>query len=427
MSDTTAATPAEPAEFQALTDQAIAHISTAMPMEIFCVVSLPVLALLLGLLLNRWIDSRPRLTMGARIVDFIAPLLAPALAVIFLGLAHMLFRADGATTVLLPFALKLAVSWLAIHVVLKISPHNSAGWFILLVIIPVTVLHLLGLWGTVTATLEQISFEVGKLKFNLYLILKTAAAIVALFWISGFLSRMTEQRLRRMQQIHISNRVLIMKFFQIFLYFVVFMVGLQILGIDFTALSIFGGALGVGIGFGLQKIASNFISGIILLFEKSVEIGDQVQLDDGTIGFIRHTGARYTLLELADGREALIPNEDFITQRVFSYTYSGSRGRIDIPLSVDYASDVELAQKLMIEAAKANPRCLPSPAPLVFLSQFGENGIGITLYMWVGDIEQGTVISKGEVMGAILTAFRQAGIEFASPRQVQLKPKEKKA
>jgi small-conductance mechanosensitive channel len=215
-----------------------------------------------------------------------------------------------------------------------------------------------------------------------------------------------------------SNRALIMQIFQIVLYFVVFMMVLQVVGIDLTALSVFGGALGVGLGFGLQKIASNFISGIIMLFEKSTEVDDLIELADGTSGFIRHTGARYTLLETFDGREVLIPNEDFITQRITNWTYSHRKARVDIAVSIGYECDPRKALELMKEAASAHPKCMSDPGPFTFVSNFGDNGIDLGLFFWVPDVVDGRLDPKSEVMIGILEAFRAHNISIPYPQRV---------
>lgn len=417
----------EPAPITEIASQAAATLHTAAPVETAFAIGLPIAALIISALVNRWIGNRQAISSTARFFHFMASLLAPLLTLLFVVVTQRVMQNQHIETTILPFEIKLALAWLAIRLVLTLSERNTAGWFIALIIIPVTTLHVLGLWPTVSDMLQQVQFKVADHEFTLYLVLKTIAALIILIWAASALTTVTERRIRRIKRMHVSNRVLVMKIFQIVLYFVVFMVGLQIVGVDLTALSVIGGAIGVGIGFGLQKIASNFISGIILLFEKSVEIGDLIELADGTTGFIRHNGARYTLLEKPDGKEVLIPNEEFINNRVTSLTYSGSRGRIDITLSIDYASDVGRAMQIMLESARGHKRTITIPEPLCFLTTFGENGMGITLFFWVGDIEEGTMATKSEVMLVINKKFREEGIEFASPRQVHLRPKKAKA
>lgn len=399
---------------------ALAQLDAAGLSELLCAVTLPLIALLIGIRLNRWIDSRPRDNIHAHIVDFIAPLLGPALATLFLALAEAVFHMWAIDTFILPFMIKLAFAWLAITIVVLMSSRQSAGWLIALVIIPITLLHLFGLWDPVTDALADMKFTIGKSKLNAFGVLKSIGALIALFWVAGFIVRATDARLRRVRGVHVSNRVLIMKFFQIFIYFLVLMLGLQMLGVDLTAFSVLGGALGVGIGFGLQKIASNFISGIILLFEKSVSVDDMIELSDGTIGFIRQTAGRYTLLETADGREILIPNEEFITQRVTTLTHSHRRARAEILVGVAYDSDMDLVRQTMLDAAHACPDVADTPEPTCYMTAFGDSAIQMVLYFWVDNVADGRLRPRHEVMRNILLAFREKNIVIPYPHQVQI-------
>ena len=200
-------------------------------------------------------------------------------------------------------------------------------------------------------------------------------------------------------------------------YFLAFLFALGVLGIDLTALTVFSGAVGIGVGFGLQKIASNFISGIILLFEKSVEEGDLVELSDGIAGFVRETGARYTLIETFEGHEVMVPNEDFITNRVTNWTFSNSRGRIDINIGVSYGSDLDKVATLLVEAANGHPRCSQSPAAECFLVDFGDNSVNFTLYFWVDDVIEGRKRPRSDVLFAIWRKFKENDIEIPFPQR----------
>lgn len=405
-------------DVDAAVDNALTHLNAAGLNELICALVLPLLALLIGRIVNRWIDSRPKDSINAHIIDFSAPLLAPLLAVLFLMGAGLIFRAQGVELFILPFVWKLAVAWLAISIVAMVSSRQSTGWLIVLVIVPITLMHLFGVWEPVTNTLKDAEFTVGQSKINAYGALKSGAALIALFWITGFIVQAMDKRLRRIRRMHVSNRVLIMKFFQTILYFVVFLVALGMLGVDFTALSVLGGALGVGIGFGLQKIASNFISGIILLFEKSVMVDDLIMLEDGTTGFIRQNAARYTRIEVADGRDIMIPNEEFITQRVTTLTHGKRDGRIEIKLTVEFDSDIEQVRSLLLEAAKVCKECKKDPAPSAFLTALGDHGQEYSLYLWLDDIVAGTLGPRHNVLSEIMRLFRKHGITLAYPHQV---------
>lgn len=417
----TTKSPMEIAEFdhiplRAAFAEIMAQLDAATMEELFCAIVMPLLALFIGARINRFIDSKPHTTMGISIIDFSAPLLSPLLAILFSGLAVAGFKMLGAPLTVLPFVVKLAVAWFAIQLVAMMSSKQTAGWFIALVIIPITLLHLFGVWDLTVQTLSQVEFSVGNIKFNLYLIIKGIMAIAAMQWVASFLVNLTDRRLRRIN-VRDSNRSLILKIFQFLLYSFIFLIGIQMLGINLTALSVFSGALGVGLGFGLQKIASNFISGIILLFEKSIEVGDLIEMADGTTGFVRQTFARYTLLETPEGKDLLIPNEEFINLRVISWTHSSKKGRVEIEVCVDYQTDIELARSLMLKAATAHPRCCRDPVPMCTLKAFTDHGIAIQLFFWVADVTEGRMEPKSDVMITILHAFREQHIHIAYPRR----------
>jgi small-conductance mechanosensitive channel len=401
-------------------DRIIDSLGAAGLVELVCVLVLPLLAMLLRMQVMRWINRNDGEGLRADIIEFIAMMSGPLFALLFVLLAQVGFHVADHPVFVLPLLLKICFAWLAIRGVMLLSSRQGAGWVIALVIIPITLLHLFDLYDPAVETLSDIQFSVGKAKFTAYGVLKSIIAVIALFWIAGLVVDATDNRMRRVRSLHVSNRVLIMKFFQIFLYFVAFMIGLQVLGVDLTALSVVGGALGVGIGFGLQKIASNFISGIILLFEKSVQVDDLIELADGTRGFIRQTAARYTRLEIADGREMFIPNEEFISQRVTTLTHSTRRSRITVQVGVAYGSNVDLVHDTLIEAAKSAPRCLEDPAPLAFLTTFADSSINFDLHFWLDDVTEGAAGPKHEVMKAILRLFTERGIDIPFPHQVQI-------
>lgn len=264
---------------------------------------------------------------------------------------------------------------------------------------------------------ENLSFKVGDARFSTYLIIKAAITVVMMFWLTGIFSEFGETRIKKIKGIKSTNKTLIIKVFQIFIYFSAFIISLDVLGIDLTTLAIFSGAIGFGIGFGLQKITSNFISGLILLFEKSIENDDLVELSDGTYGFIRHTGARYTLVETFEGKEIMIPNEDFITNCVTNWTFSNKKGRVEIKIGVSYKSDIEKARELMLEAAKEHPRCIDDPEPTCFLEAFSDSSVNFVLFFWVADVTEGRFEPKSDVMRSIWKRFNDHDIVIPYPQR----------
>jgi small-conductance mechanosensitive channel len=197
---------------------------------------------------------------------------------------------------------------------------------------------------------------------------------------------------------------------------------LPLVGIDLTVLSVFGGAIGVGLGFGLQKVASNYVSGFIILLDRSIRIGDLITADN-FYGEVKGITTRYVVVRALDGREAIIPNEMLITTTVQNHSYSNRQIRLAIPVQVAYMDDPERAMRLMQEVARKHPRVLAEPPPKAFLARFADSGIELELGVWIGDPETGMLNIRSELNLAIWRAFREAGIEIPYPqREVRILP-----
>tara|TARA_R110002124_G_scaffold233406_1_gene398749 strand:- start:124618 stop:125577 length:960 start_codon:yes stop_codon:yes gene_type:complete len=294
-----------------------------------------------------------------------------------------------------------------------------AKWLILLLLVAIISLGAGGYFDVIQSYLdtEQLTFKVGDYKVSAYQALRSITILVLVFWLTAIFIEIAESRISKMKKIRAANRALILKIVQIFTYFIAALLALDIVGIDLTTLTVFSGAMGIGLGFGLQKIASNFISGLILMFERSIEIDDLIELSDGTFGFIRKASARFTLIETLDGKEILVPNEDLITSRVTNWTYSNKRGRIEIPIGVSYGTDIELAQKLILESAAAHPKSMKDPEPRVYLRNFGDSSVDFILHFWVADICEGRWLPQSEVMFTIWRVFKENKIEIPFPQR----------
>jgi small-conductance mechanosensitive channel len=264
---------------------------------------------------------------------------------------------------------------------------------------------------------EELALKMGDHHLTLYDITKGLLAIITTFWVAGIIIDIIGHRIRNVKEMRSTSRNLTIKLSQILVYFLAFLVSMDVLGIDLTALTVFSGALGIGLGFGLQKIASNFMSGLILLFEKSIEEDDLIELNDGTFGFIRQTGARFTLIETFDSKEIMIPNEDFITNRVTNWTYTNKQGRVEVSVGISYDADTRLAQKLMTDAAAENNRCSKAPAPVCYVKEFGDNSVNLLMYFWVDDVTQGRYLPKSEVILSIQDKFREHKINIPFPQR----------
>lgn len=264
---------------------------------------------------------------------------------------------------------------------------------------------------------EIFSFNVGTFRVSAWLMAKFVVAFIIFFWLAGIISEFGEKRIHKLRQVSLRSRALFTKAYQILIYFIAFLIALDLLGLDLTGLTIFSGAIGLGIGIGLQKISSNFISGLIMLFERAVEEGDMIELSDGTTGIVRRTNARFTLLETFESREILIPNEDFITDRVTNWTYSNQLGRVDIHIGVAYGTNLKMTKTILLEAARQHPRCVSVPEPSCYLTNFGDNAVEFTLFFFVDSITEGRYGPKSDVLFEIAEQFEKYNITIPFPQR----------
>jgi small-conductance mechanosensitive channel len=246
--------------------------------------------------------------------------------------------------------------------------------------------------------------------------LKLVLALALLWLLAQWLGRVIENRISRAEYVNAGMQVALVKLSKFVLLVLVFLLALDAVGIDLTALTVFGGALGVGLGFGLQRIASNFISGFIVLFDRSIRPGDVITIDN-KLGWVQELRARYVVVKDRDGVERLIPNENLITNEVINWSYSDRNVRLKIPVSISYDNDPEQALALLAEAAKANPRVLADPAPTTRLMAFGDSGIELELRVWIQDPEAGMGSVRSDINLAIWRAFKDAGIVIPYPQR----------
>jgi small-conductance mechanosensitive channel len=277
-------------------------------------------------------------------------------------------------------------------------------------------LHISGLLPDVIDFLDDITFHFGKEKFSLWLALQALFLVVitllAALWLSGAI----EARLMRAESLHSSLRVVFARLAKALLVLLAIFIVLPLVGIDLRVLSVFGGAIGVGLGFGLQKIASNYVSGFIILLDRSIRIGDLITADN-FYGEVKEITTRYVVVRALDGREAIIPNETLITTTVLNHSYTDRQAQLAIKVQVSYKGDPERAMRLMEEVASKHPRALAEPPPKASLVRFADSGIELELGIWVGDPETGTAGTRSELNLGIWRAFQEAGIEIPYPQQ----------
>jgi small-conductance mechanosensitive channel len=277
-------------------------------------------------------------------------------------------------------------------------------------------LHLLDWLPAVLEALDAMSMQLGATRISVLATGKLLLSVALLWILALWLAALIENRISQAEYINISMRVALVKLSKFLLLVVAFMLALNIVGIDLTALAVFGGAVGVGLGFGLQRIASNFISGFIVLFDRSIRPGDVITIDN-TFGWVQELHARYVVVRDRNGVERLIPNETLITTEVINWSYSDRNVRLKIPVSISYDNDPEQAMALLMEASKANKRVLSDPPAAVRLMSFGDNGIELELRVWIQDPEAGLANVQSDINIAIWRLFKAAGIVIPYPQR----------
>lgn len=280
----------------------------------------------------------------------------------------------------------------------------------------VVALHILGWLPAVLAGLDGMALKLGESRISVLSVIQLVLAVALLWLLAMWLGRVIEQRISRAAYVNAGMQVALVKLSKFVLLVLAFLIALNAVGIDLTALAVFGGAVGVGLGFGLQRIASNFISGFIVLFDRSIRPGDVITIDN-TFGWVQALHARYVVVKDRDGVERLIPNEMLITNEVINWSYSDRNVRLKIPVSISYDNDPEQALALLDAAAKANPRVLDDPPPTTRLIAFGDSGIELELRVWLQDPEAGLGSVRSDINLAIWRAFKQAGIVIPYPQR----------
>jgi small-conductance mechanosensitive channel len=353
---------------------------------------LPVCALLC-VLVARFV--LPHLNMSIALLNLAIPLLASL--VLIRALVYLLRTAFDAS------------QWLALS-------ERAIAWTVWIGV----ALYITGVLPEITGALDRVGFKMSGKRISLLTILQAPIVVAAAAVLGMWIGRLIERRLMSAGTFDLNVRVVISRLVRVALMVVAVLIALPALGIDVTVLSVFGGALGVGIGFGLQKIASNYVSGFTILLDRSISPGALVTIDK-YYGQVTHVGSRYVVVRGLDGTEAIVPNETLVTSVVINHSYSDRKVRVDLAVQVSYRSDVEHVLSLLLAIAKANPRVLSEPEPIALLSKFGESGIDIELYVWISDPESGKANVQSDINREIWKVFQREGIEIPYPqREIRL-------
>jgi small-conductance mechanosensitive channel len=324
----------------------------------------------------------------------------------YLGHSHQL---------LLPVA-SLLSAWLLIRITTKLLKSKTASRMVAGIAWTLAVLNITGLLNPALALLDSLSITLGAVRISPLIIIKAGLLLWLSLWLSSVLSSFLDRRLETSETITPAMRVLSVKLLHIALITAAVLVTFSAVGIDLTALAVFGGALGVGLGFGLQKIFSNLVSGVILLMDRSIKPGDTIAIGQ-TFGWINHLSARYVSVITRDGIEHLIPNEILITERVENWSYSDSLVRLRLPVGISYKSDVRKAIELCVEAALATPRIMQDPVPRCLLKGFGDSSVDLELRVWINDPPNGRSNVLSDILLGIWDRFHEHGIEIPFPQR----------
>jgi small-conductance mechanosensitive channel len=408
-----------------MVEQVVAATSAALAAtETYIQLGAAVAALLAAWLLSKRIAaSAGDASLLQRLVARGEPLVLPTLAALLLMVAAAACQALFGTQWLLRGAVVLALLWLFETAIRIAQVGRSAAWALHVIGVPILVLHLVGWLSPITNVLASMSVEIGNLSFTAGGVLRVLVFGSLLFWLGWVSNRAGVSAIRRQERLDLRTREVFAKFFQIGVAVLVVMLMLQVMGINLTALAVFGGAIGVGIGIGLQAIASNFISGIIILFDRSLALGDYVEIEGGQAGYVRELALRYTTLESFDGKTVLVPNETFITKAFTNWTHKDRQQRYRVDFSVAYDTDIRKLCDLIRDTVARHPQVLSGDdlpkeiRPDCEIASFGDSGINMFVEFWMEGIDDGPNRVGGELMLMIFEALREHGIQIPFPQR----------
>lgn len=371
---------------------------------------------------TRFLDPASKISHIASLRRFalrLLPLLLPLVAYGLTAVGEEVTRAAFGSGDVIAFGKRVFVFLAArafVREVLTDSFMRLLGRYVLL---PVAGLYALGLLDDITLRLEETIIALGNIRFSVLALIRGVIAGSVLFWLGSWSNRQSASYIKAQEELRPATRELAVKAVEVMIFGAAFLLLLSIMGIDLTAVAVLGGALGVGIGLGLQQIAANFVSGIILLVEGQTTVGDYVELDGGEKGTIVKMTARACVLETFDGKWIVVPNDHFITTRVVNYSDQGSANRYDAPFSVSYDTDINRVPEIIETAVAALPFVLKQPdGPDCELRGFGESSVDFAVEYWVSGIDDGKNKYASQVNFAIWNALKAAGVEMPYPHRV---------
>jgi small-conductance mechanosensitive channel len=370
--------------------------------------------------------TSPTLRASADAARSVAP---AAVAFGLTALAYSLAARLGWPNLLLSTAVNLIGAWIVIRLLTRFIRNDFWSRVAAFLAFGVATLNILDLLGPTIVWLDQLNLRLGATRVSALDLLRVVVELALLLWLAAFAARLLEARLQRAPNLTPSLQVLTAKLVRFSLIGLALLVAVTSTGIDLTGFALFTGALGVGIGFGLQKPISNLISGVILLLDRSIKPGDVIELTDPgdhqklLFGWVTALNARYVSLTTRDGTEWLVPNEDLISRRVINWSFTHRRLRLLTPIAISFDSDVPLAMQLVQEAALETPRVLRQPEPVCRLMSFGDSTVNFETRFWIDDPANGVINVRSQFLVAVWSKFRSNGIRTPlAHRDLFIKP-----
>jgi small-conductance mechanosensitive channel len=375
------------------------------------------LAMLIAKRLRPWLARYREHRQWGRGVMLAEYLAMPVVWLAFLWLAMTAMSLSEQPNGLLRTAVTLTAAWIAIHLASQFVRNPAWAKLIAWTAWLLAALIIVDLLEPMIAVLDAAAIPIGgNSAISLWDVVRSTIALAVLLSVALYLTSLIESRIRTSQTLSPTVQVLFTKSLKMVLISLAVLVAIRSVGIDLTALAVLGGLLGVGIGFGLQKIVSNLISGVILLVDKSIKPGDIISVS-GTYGWVTALGGRYVSVVTRDGVEHLIPNETLISERVENWTHTQRRTRLKVDLKVHYESDLKKVIAICEQAARDTERVLPEPDAKCLLIQFGDNALELQLRFWIGDAQNGVQNVKSDVLIKIWERFQAAGVRVPYPQR----------
>ncbi|WP_166424395.1 mechanosensitive ion channel domain-containing protein [Paraglaciecola sp. 20A4] len=374
---------------------------------------------------SKLVDNQPNIKDHPirRITYRIDKMIFPLIAIVLLKIVTEFSLSVIGANWILDLALTIAVLLFVNSVINACVSHPILAGLLKWMMLPLLFLHMVGWLRGIIEVLQGVSVSLGNIEISAYGLARVLIFGTLLFWIGRASNTVGQDIIRKQESLDIRTREVFAKLFEVALVCVIALLLLNVMGINLTALAVFGGAVGVGLGFGLQSIASNFISGIIILLDRSVTIGDYIEMEEGQKGFVRHFKMRYTTLETYDGKDIMVPNEKFISSTFVNWSHKNTKQRYRVDFSVAYQTDIRAMVEIIKEVVGTHPQILSGEdypieeRPDCEIDSFGDSGVNVFVEFWMEGIDDGKNRVGGDLMLMIFETLREHNISIPFPQR----------